>query len=117
MRNHFGTWDVMVVIPLYELAEHLADTEYDQMEGLLNKDIEITLSFDFIPANKETGIMWDSMDFNGTWDYTDKTMAHPKLSEAIQEYIDTHDITELYGDKSYEKMADYYDYMKYGERL
>lgn len=117
MINPFGTWEIIVSIPIYEISEYLTDTEYEQMEGLLNEDIEVVLSFDYQPADMETGIMRDSMEFNGTWGYADKAHEHPKLTEAIQEYIDTHDISELYGHKARESMLGYYEYMKYGERL
>ena len=109
------TWEIVVTVPFCELAEYLTDAEYESMKGVYNKDIEIQLSFDYSPEDKEVGIMFDSMEFNGDWSFCNQKTNCEELENAMQEFIDATDVDSRWGGKAYESYCDYCDYLRYGE--
>lgn len=108
-------WDITVSIPFCDVAEYLSDDEYEAVKNSIADQIKIKLTFDYCPADPETGIFIDSMDYC-EWDWAD-TIYSASVERAITLYIADTDMEEKYGDKAMMERADYYNYLKYGERL
>ena len=114
MRRHIRkTWDITVEIPIYEIAQFLTETEYEHLGGITNDDVKVKLSFDYSPADKEVGIMSDSMEYNGTWGWDGKEQCKT-LADAVSEFLESTDVTARLGEKAYDSYCDYCDYMRQG---
>ena len=113
-RIHFPmTWHHTVKISFYELSAFLTETEYQQMAGIVHKDVKVSLAFEYSPAEPEVGIPFDSFDYIGEWDLKDD-IDNPVLENAVEAYLSSIDVQDFYGDEAYESYCNYCEYMRYG---
>ena len=97
LNTFFLNRKVSASIPAYELN---IDTNKDEFE--------VTVEFEYCPADREVGIMSDSMEYSG-WDTKERLTSEEE--DAIDSYLYSH-ADDLYGEVAYEKLCDYADYMR-----
>lgn len=114
MKRITPTWDIIVSIPFYEIAEYMSEEEYETVSAITADEIRIQLSFSYSPADREVGLS-ESFDFR-KWNWAD-TAYSSIVERAINFYIADADMEEMYREQVKESMLDDEDYMKYGESL
>lgn len=105
------TQDVCVAIDSVEVAQYMTDTEYEQMQDILLDDVNIVLTFNYVKADRDVGIMHDYMTFTGKWGWCGEKGCDV-LGKAINKLLSDIDVDERWGEVAYEQFLDYAEYLR-----
>lgn len=106
------SWWLPVRLPINDIAEFLSETNEKRARGRY-LEIEININLKITPPDKESGIMTQTVEFNGDWSVPNIGNYPGYINEAIDKYLASIDVPEKFSDKLNSFVDSYYQAIKY----